>query len=469
MKISAKIFRLYSVAAIAGVLLALNGIFRPWWFDEVLTVTEFALLPDIRTVYHAYVIPNNQIVYTVFVHLWINIFENTVFLRLGSLAAGITVLTAAWHYFRGRRNWQIIRPMLALWAVSHGFAVYATALRSYIFGALAVLVFFIVCGEPERQNRTAAAKFLRSAILFISAAAAVGMVPFNLFALGAAVIIQNGRIFREKKAFIRALMQGICALAAFALFYLPILPELLQVSRLREASASRGEAILGAYLSLLPFCGIFTAGAFAGKVPWTKRLLWLFPAIFGLAWAVAPFPRIYFPWQILFIVLAAAGSRRILPWMKAHRGTFFVLTMLWGVLWLAPCVREAASGLCGGEKGDDFFAPYYMRESFSPRATLDMAAAAGRGGEKIYASFDADMWSLYLEGKMPSRPGADVMDVVFDTPANKIHLLKPGDFVILHRSEDPEKAAGRFGKMKKIGENGFHCVLQIVPDSAILH
>ena len=44
---------------------------RPLWFDEALTVLQFAVLPSAGAIYHAYVIPNNQIIHTVLVRFFL--------------------------------------------------------------------------------------------------------------------------------------------------------------------------------------------------------------------------------------------------------------------------------------------------------------------------------------------------------------------------------------------------------------
>ena len=55
---------------ISGVLLCtlvffVSGTYlvRPLWFDEALTVQNFALLDSVQSIYLNYVIPNNQLLY----------------------------------------------------------------------------------------------------------------------------------------------------------------------------------------------------------------------------------------------------------------------------------------------------------------------------------------------------------------------------------------------------------------------
>ena len=54
---------------VLAVLLPYAG--RALWFDEALTVLQFAVLPSAGAVYHAYVIPNNQIIHTILVRFFL--------------------------------------------------------------------------------------------------------------------------------------------------------------------------------------------------------------------------------------------------------------------------------------------------------------------------------------------------------------------------------------------------------------
>ena len=66
-----------------------DGIFRPLWFDEALTIMNFMALPGPVEIYYNYVIPNNHIVYTVLLKFWSSIYQPVVafdvYLRLFSL------------------------------------------------------------------------------------------------------------------------------------------------------------------------------------------------------------------------------------------------------------------------------------------------------------------------------------------------------------------------------------------------
>ena len=65
---------------------------RPLWFDEALTVQNFALLDSVESIYFNYVIPNNQLLYTMLLHFWIKLYCNfgsiDSWMRLLSLQIG---------------------------------------------------------------------------------------------------------------------------------------------------------------------------------------------------------------------------------------------------------------------------------------------------------------------------------------------------------------------------------------------
>lgn len=71
-------------------------LFRPLWFDEALTVLNFALAPNPAAIYLNYSIPNNQICYTFLLRLWIEFqpafLDTTVWLRLLSVLLGAGTL-----------------------------------------------------------------------------------------------------------------------------------------------------------------------------------------------------------------------------------------------------------------------------------------------------------------------------------------------------------------------------------------
>ena len=122
---AAKLLPLLLCGGVLALLLPYAG--RPLWFDEALTVLQFAVLPSAGAIYHSYVIPNNQIIHTIFIHGLLGIapegFSLVFWLRM--LPVFAAVLTVLILFFRFRRicgAWAI-SAVLAAWIVSAPFVV----------------------------------------------------------------------------------------------------------------------------------------------------------------------------------------------------------------------------------------------------------------------------------------------------------------------------------------------------------
>ena len=76
---------------------------RPLWFDEALTVLNFALLETPAKIYHSYIIPNNQIIHTIFLHWWIKYLSFDL-LRFFPFICGILSLIFLWQMRRKNGN-----------------------------------------------------------------------------------------------------------------------------------------------------------------------------------------------------------------------------------------------------------------------------------------------------------------------------------------------------------------------------
>ncbi len=447
MKNSGKSFDLFALLTAVGVAAAAaEGLFRPWWFDEALTLFNFILLPDGAEIYRSYFIPNNHIVYTILAHWFVRLTGSEFYLRGLSLLAGAGTLLLAWRFFRFRRGWQLMKAVLMLYAWSMGFLIYSTAIRGYMLSAFLALLFWMGLGR-YRECR----KIVFLAMAFAAGVLCCGVMPTNLFILGATALFAGEGKIKD------TLLYGICAVLGFLVFYLPIWPSLLAASRLKESSSSTFEAILSAYIMLLPAGGFLLAGLRLPdwrkwrKFRWERVLIWLFPLLFGIFWAVAPFPRTYFPWQLLMLYILVLSARKMVLTVRKHRKIFWGVIVLWGVLWHIPAVNIAVSECAGGAWGDDYFAPYYLREEFDPAGTLYLLP---EGKFQVYASFDADMWSLLYAG-------LGKWEIVFDGPRHKAEKLNPGDFVIIRKGEETANLEKRFGKMRKINGRGIHEILQI--------
>ena len=121
---------------VCGFILGVrDALFRELWFDEALTIGEFMYLPTIAAVYRNYVIPNNHIIYTIFLKFWNELYPSG--LSLDFYWRLFTVLTAAVTvgviFERWRKRYGIITLALVLFAFSYSlpFEIYSTAVREY--------------------------------------------------------------------------------------------------------------------------------------------------------------------------------------------------------------------------------------------------------------------------------------------------------------------------------------------------
>ena len=78
------------------LLFALPFLAREFWFDEALTLMNFAWMSDPVKIYTSYVIPNNQILYTICLHYWTQLpdfgLRQDFFFRLLSLFFALLLL-----------------------------------------------------------------------------------------------------------------------------------------------------------------------------------------------------------------------------------------------------------------------------------------------------------------------------------------------------------------------------------------
>ena len=136
----------FLLAGVAACCLALEYFFRPLWFDEALTL-HFAYLPAPSVIYRSYVIPNNQILHTVALHLLhLRAGVPVLWLRFFPLVCGGMTLFLLYRGFRRECGSLPMLTALGALAFSPPFPLYATALRGYMFAALLVTAAWL-CGR----------------------------------------------------------------------------------------------------------------------------------------------------------------------------------------------------------------------------------------------------------------------------------------------------------------------------------
>ncbi|MBR2910112.1 MAG: hypothetical protein IKC05_00750, partial [Lentisphaeria bacterium] len=206
---------------------------REFWFDEALTLMNFAWMPDPVRIYFSYVIPNNQILYTIALHYWaqlpIDFFRADFSLRLLSLFFAVGTLLLLYASFRRTCGRYPLLLTLGALALSPPFLIYSTALRGYMASAFFTVLAVKFAVDFQRKD-----DFFTWGKYSIVCLLAVGTIPSNLLALGGCVLYAlplAGKFFWCKK---RSFLLCLTPFAALAVFYLPILKAFLGVCCLGE-------------------------------------------------------------------------------------------------------------------------------------------------------------------------------------------------------------------------------------------
>ena len=467
---AAKLLPLLLCGGVLALLLPYAG--RPLWFDEALTVLQFAVLPSAGAIYHSYVIPNNQIIHTIFIHGLLGIapegFSLVFWLRmLPVFAAVLTVLVLFFRFRRICGAWAI-SAVLAAWIVSAPFVVFGTALRGYMLSALWTAL--ALCAALEFAEK----KGIREWLLWaVTSLLAVGTIPTNLAAVAAVVLyvlpLYGGDFYRKKQFWLMA----ITPVMMLVLFYAPIASAFLKCCRLGEGwpnglaawqAAMLPVAVSFAVLILPAVLGTWFAVRRAGFrwVYSARGMIWLLPLMACLILSVAPFPRTFFPmWPVFAVLLASAIRHFAAGWFGLHRrrsAIAFLILLIPGVLlWYSmtdfPGFRNAFSQRCGGADGDDYFAPYFMRQDFSPGMTVELISCLDPQKQgKLYCSFRADPWSVLFQLILKEYPGSYC---VFDGPGGRVETLPDGAFLLLRQDESAAEAGTRFGgRLEDLGLQG---------------
>jgi len=469
------------VLAILAVLFLSPQLGRPLWFDEALTILNFVMTPHLADVYWNYAIPNNHILFSLLLRLEA---EGLWAMGLGvpelawravsllSAAIALTVMYRVWTRRCGRLSTLFV---LIGFIGAPAFAIYATAVRGYMLGFLTVLLAF----EAGRRFMTG-----RRIYLFwyaLAALAAVGTIPSDLLALGAAALLVVPRQWRDRNWRRWALLVAVPPLM-FLVFYGPLWPQLLHHIALKEGWPNGGRAMLLVYVGfVLPMLPLLWLAAGGGRLAWRRgappRTVGAILVMLGPLLAVPllhpyPFPRTFFVWWPLWLYLTAAGLHRLGLWMswskwdfraeeRGRKASFVIIGLILlsfaAVLYLPT--RNCGAIISGGEL-DDYFRPYYIvtdrdrDREYHPDQTVRLAREQAADGW-IYASFAADPYPLLYYGLLQNMP-ADQWR--FDGPRGRVASLDGCRLVVLRYDEKPDEVAAKLGvkKLHPVAANGYH-------------
>jgi len=461
---------------VCGFILGVrDALFRELWFDEALTIGEFMQLPTITAIYRNYVIPNNHIVYTIFLKFWNELYPSG--LSLDFYWRLFTVLTAAVTvaviFERWRKRYGIITLALVLFAFSYSlpFEIYSTAVRGYMLSML-----WIVLSLEFARVWVLKSDWRAGAGFFIFCLLAVGTIPSNLLAL-AGIVIFFFPYFGFKKVFKwKFIYLAAAPLAATALFYLPLSRRIAGILKLHEGWDNEFDVIRVVYSSFaIAFLPLIIA-AVAGGIIYFRRVknrkfLWpllilLIPLPVVFLRSPAPFPRVFISLWPLWILLLCGGLRHFMASCRAWNkhlllaGVLLAASIGWGMFchnYRAPLAKV----FHGEQHLDDFFNPYYMSSEHKPWSLIQkVKEAAGENEISAYLSFNAEPCVITLYSRMA---GIKSINWIFDKPYRKILNLSPGTWIVIKNPEELGGIKKRFGiKTRSLFQNGVYSVFQVI-------
>ncbi len=370
-------------------LAILPFMFRPLWFDEALTINEYIRLDKISDIYFFYTIPNNHIVYNIFLKCFLGIFPfSEPMLRLPSAIFGLASVLALFYLLRRQFGVAISSLLMLCLVFSMPFSIYATAARGYMLSFLlisAALVFSLRFVKTRRLSDFA--------FYFFCVLLSVGTIPSNLaaiFCIFPVILLENNRVPIKKLSLpIGLLLGGVCL--ALAVFYLPILGKFLKAMRLKEGWPDPFQAAFHFYgalaISFLPAILFGLAGLFSGVAKRKKMFILslaalLVPGIFFFLRSPSPFPRALFScWPVIIYILGHLCHRTAaimrLKLKAPHRRLIFLSVFLLIMLtaFFEQGQRAELSKFFTRSGQDDYFKPYFI-ENFNPvkavRKTIEL-------------------------------------------------------------------------------------------------
>ena len=431
------------VAAVASAALVLR---RELWFDEAITVTLYMLPLRLHEIYLSYVIPNNQIAYTILLKLWNGLLPasypaNVAFWRILSLLVSVAAMAILFR-LRGklhdRTPWGAL-TVLTVFAVSPVFQNYATALRGY---ALSWFWIALALDGAWRvfHGRAAAGWCLYAAGML----GAVGTVPTNLLACVGVVVYAFPWCRRNWIRDWRIWLLAAGPFLAVTVFYLPILKSFLKTFSLNEGFSCRFGALAVVCGAVVVTFGILPLV----EIPrlkrrgWRRRLrcaIWLLPVPAVFLLHSVPFPRVFCTLFPLYAMLMADGIAAMgrTSRLRTAVSAGCLLASLVVFRLCAPAVASAA-GL--SEYEDDYFRPWYMAEDYSVRELLP-ELQKHPDVSTVFLSFGSDPCPLMFYAAL-----RDIRkEFLPDQPVGRVKTLPPSALFVLRRDEVPEDYETRFG------------------------
>ncbi len=498
-----------AVTAFAAFTL-FTSLFRPFWFDEVLTVSlvkYFSPSGGPVAIYQAYDIPNNHIVFSLILSFWLRFLEwgseiQPLFLyRIPTAAAALLSIFLLIRLLRRKFGTVSMLLTLSPFCVSASFAVFGTALRGYMTGFLLTILAFLAAEKWMRRNSLPALL-----LYFLSSLLAVGTAPTCLAALTGTALMFSSRLAVRKDRGYEVWKWAVLLVTpplSLAAFYLPILPKFLHCAGLGEGWFSAENAIWNLYLSfalcVLPALPFAAAGFVTA---WRKHpvlrlrilsagLVFLLPLPAFFVFKVPVFPRVFFPLFPLWLFWTAFGlsffcrgilfrtrekaqgknrrpqaeggkeeeKRRYSIGLYSYRAVMLtcLLPAALTIAWMFLSIHGSAAvsnAVFGDPRQDDLYYPHYARmEDFRPDETAAWLGKQAREGRRFLAfvSFQADPHATKFYAMF--EEGLSSESILFDLPnREKIPFLpRIGTiYLICSGEQDLNETLERFGFRKAV-------------------
>ena len=360
------------------------------------------------------------------------------------------------------------RIMLASFAVSLPFAIYATSVRGYMTALFfSALTLHFACDFARSGN-------VRSGLLyFLSSLGCAAVLPSDLLVCAAIVVyalpLCGKKFFRRRRFYILSLIPT----AAFLLFWLPIYPQLYAASQLGEGWQSPWrvlEAVISAYFAVIAVPVVCSLALFLIRKKRSVRDLrlaaFLVVPVLVFGAKVAPFPRVFFPFAGVFLAVTSQYFQTFLALLRKRGGRRckILLPVIWAVsvgctaaLNWSPASRSLLNKI-NGYDNDDYFTPWYVRSTHNPKSAAETVAKLDY--PVCYMSFSSDPWSVMFYGALN---GADMNKFAFDGPRGKITQLPHNSVVVINSNENIDAVGKRFnGSCRLLWKSSNHMVYRFL-------
>lgn len=437
----------------AALYFIMDNIFRSLWFDEALTLSEFMIRNTIPGIYLSYEIPNNHIVFNIFLKIWMLTYEQIFGIsdfsfRTFTAVTSIVTLCAILILWRRHAGLAAITLTVLCFITTPAFEIYSVAIRGYILCFLMTVLAFESCRRLMKNF-----SFLNIVLFFILCVLSVGIMPTAIIPL-TAIIIYFAPLHDFKKLFSgKFITVALIPLTALIVFYLPIANKFLRIFSLNEGWEDKSAALLSTYMPFIIGMAPILIAALIG-VLLAKRnriskttvikffLILSIPACSILLANPAPFPRVFFPMWPIFLLFAAMGLRLALIQTKnrsCNINIALIVILLLSIPAWSIVQRKYSKDLslkCTQAGAlDDYFSPYYMSK-FNPAKVAAAIKALGEDQKKTisaYVTFNADPYSVALYGRLYNIP-EDI--IIYDSPRRKILINLTDLFLVIAKNEE---------------------------------